>query len=134
VRGLAHARIGSIGARTGSFQTMRFSEKLLQASGLTVVTVDLSEIIFSAQSLGDDAPEVKAKLEGIAVYGRIPAYIKREKIVRQAKWTLAVDRWIEENESDASAIQCWRGLQDNFLLRHLRDHEHDGREAQPKRL
>ena len=41
-------------------------------------------------------------------------YIKPEKVVRQAKWTLAVDRWIEENECDASAIQCWRSLQDNF--------------------
>jgi L-fucose isomerase-like protein len=114
VRGLSHARIGSIGARTGSFQTMRFSEKLLQASGLTVVTVDLSEIIFSAGALGDDAPEVKAMLEEISAYGRIPAHIKREKIVRQAKWTIAVDRWIEENECDARAIQCWRSLQDNF--------------------
>jgi L-fucose isomerase-like protein len=114
VRGLKRARIGSIGARTGAFQTMRFSEKLLQASGLTVVTVDLSEIIFAANALADGAPEVKAKLEEIAGYGRIPSYIKPEKIVRQAKWTLAVDRWIEENECDASAIQCWRSLQDNF--------------------
>ena len=114
VRGLKHARIGSIGARTGAFQTMRFSEKLLQASGLTVVTVDLSEIIFAASALSDDAPEVKAKLEEIGAYGRIPSTIKPEKIVRQAKWTLAVDRWIEENECDASAIQCWRSLQDNF--------------------
>jgi L-fucose isomerase-like protein len=54
------------------------------------------------------------KLEEIAGYGRIPSYIKPEKVVRQAKWTLAVDRWIEENECDASAIQCWRSLQDNF--------------------
>ncbi len=114
VRGLRRARIGSIGARTGAFQTMRFSEKLLQASGLTVVTVDLSEIIFAASALSDDAPEVKAKLEEIGAYGRIPSTIKPEKIVRQAKWTLAVDRWIEENECDASAIQCWRSLQDNF--------------------
>ncbi len=114
VRGLTHARIGAIGARTGAFQTMRFSEKLLQASGLTVVTVDLSEIIHAAGNLRDDAPEVTAKLDEIAAYGRIPAYIKRENIVRQAKWTLAVNRWIEENECDASAIQCWRSLQDNF--------------------
>ena len=76
VRGLKHARIGSIGARTGSFQTMRFSEKLLQASGLTVVTVDLSEIIFAANAIADDAPEVKAKLAEIEAYGRIPSYIK----------------------------------------------------------
>jgi L-fucose isomerase-like protein len=114
VRGLKHARIGAIGARTGTFQTMRFSEKLLQASGLTVVTVDLSEIIFAAKAFADDAPEVKEKLDEIAAYGRIPAHIKRENIVRKAKWTLAVDRWIDDNGCDASAIQCWRSLQDNF--------------------
>jgi L-fucose isomerase-like protein len=114
VRGLKHARIGSIGARTGAFQTMRFSEKLLQAAGLTVVTVDLSEIIFAATALSDDAPEVKAKLDEIAAYGRVPTYIKPDKILKQAKWTIAVNRWVEENECDASAIQCWRSLQDNF--------------------
>ncbi len=53
-------------------------------------------------------------LEEIAAYGRIPAHIKRENIVKQAKWTIAVNRWIEENDCDASAIQCWRSLQDNF--------------------
>jgi len=114
VRGLKRARIGAIGARTGAFQTMRFSEKLLQASGLTVVTVDLSEIIFAAKAIADDAPEVKAKLDEIAAYGRIPPHIKRENVLRQAKWTLAVDRWIDDNGCDASAIQCWRSLQDNF--------------------
>jgi L-fucose isomerase-like protein len=114
VRGLKNARVGSIGARTGAFQTMRFSEKLLQASGLTVVTVDLSEIISAAQAVRDDAPEVKAKLAEIAAYGRIPAHIKAENILRQAKWTIAVDRWIDDNGCDASAIQCWRSLQDNF--------------------
>jgi L-fucose isomerase-like protein len=114
VRGLKNARVGSIGARTGAFQTMRFSEKLLQASGLTVVTVDLSEIIATAQAVRDDAPELKAKLAEIGAYGRIPAHIKPENILRQAKWTIAVDRWVEDNGCDASAIQCWRSLQDNF--------------------
>lgn len=114
VRGLKNARIGAIGARTGAFQTMRYSEKLLQASGLTVVTVDLSELIGAAEAIRDDAPDVKAKLDDIAAYGRIPAHIAKEKVVKQAKWTLAVDRWIEENECDASSIQCWRSLQDNF--------------------
>ena len=114
VRGLRSARIGAIGARTGPFQTMRFSEKLLQASGLTVVTVDLSEILHAAGALADSDGAVKAMLEEIAAYGRIPAHIKRENIVKQAKWTLAVNRWIEDNECDASAIQCWRSLQDNF--------------------
>ena len=114
VKGLKNARIGSIGARTGAFQTVRFSEKILQASGVTVVTVDLSEILGAAQAINSDAPEVKAQLERIASYGRIPAHIKQENIVKQAKLSLAVNRWIEENECDASAIQCWTSVQDNY--------------------
>ena len=114
MRGLKGARIGAIGARTGAFQTMRFSEKLLQASGLTVVTVDLSEIIHAAGAIADDASEVRSTLDQIDAYGRIPTYIKRENVLRQAKWTIAVNRWIDENECDATAIQCWRSLQDNF--------------------
>lgn len=114
VKGLRNARIGSIGARTGAFQTVRYSEKILQASGVTVVTVDLSEILGAAQAVNEDSPEVKAQLEKIAAYGRIPAHIKRENIVKQAKLSIAVNRWIEENECDASAIQCWTSVQDNY--------------------
>ena len=114
VRGLRNARLGSIGARTGAFQTMRYSEKLLQASGITVVTSDLSEMIFAAERVSDSDPEFLTKLDAIKAYGRIPAHIKPAQIAKQAKWSIAVDRWIDTNECDASAIQCWRSLQDNF--------------------
>jgi L-fucose isomerase-like protein len=114
VRGMRRARLGAIGARTGAFQTMRYSEKLLQASGITVVTVDLSEMMGKAGAIRDDEPDLLAKMERIKAYGTIPAHIKPAQIMTQAKWTLAVNRWIEENECDASAIQCWRSLQDNF--------------------
>jgi L-fucose isomerase-like protein len=114
VKGLRGARLGSIGARTGAFQTMRYSEKLLQASGVTVVTVDLSEMIGAAGRVSDTDADLITKLEKIRAYGTIPAHIKPEQIAKQAKWSLAVDRWIEENGCDASAIQCWRSLQDNF--------------------
>ncbi|MGV8950657.1 MAG: L-fucose/L-arabinose isomerase family protein [Cypionkella sp.] len=114
VRGLRGARLGAIGARTGAFQTMRYSEKLLQSSGITVLTVDLSEIMGKANAIRDDAPELLAKMKKIKAYGKIPAHIQTSQILTQAKWTLAVNRWIEENECDASAIQCWRSLQDNF--------------------
>ncbi len=114
VRGLRGARLGSIGARTGAFQTMRYSEKLLQAAGVTVVTVDLSEMISAAGKITDSDTDLLAKLSAIKAYGTIPNHIKPEQITRQAKWSLAVDRWIDANECDASAIQCWRSLQDNF--------------------
>ncbi len=114
VRGLRRARIGAIGARTAPFQTMRFSEKLLQASGISVVTVDLSEIIAAAGRLGEADPEVASRLEEIHAYGRIPSYIARENIVRQASFGVAVDRWMAANECDASSIQCWTSIEDNF--------------------
>jgi L-fucose isomerase-like protein len=114
VRGLRNARIGAIGARTPPFHTMRYSEKLLQASGITVVTVDLSEIIAVASALSEADRDVKSKLDEILAYGSIPRTIKRENIVKQACFSIAVDRWIEENGCDASSIQCWRSIQDNF--------------------
>jgi L-fucose isomerase-like protein len=114
VKGLRRARIGAIGARTTAFQTVRYSEKLLQASGITVVTVDLSEILAAANGIGDDSPEVKQKLEAIASYGRIPARITRERVVKQAKLGVAVEAWMEQNGCDASAIQCWTSVQETY--------------------
>jgi len=114
VRGLKQARIGAIGARTPPFQTVRYSEKLLQQTGITVVTVDLSEIIAAAKALRDDDPAVTAKLAAIMEYGRIPAAIKRENIVKQAKLSVTVERWMEANDCQAGAIQCWTSIQDNF--------------------
>ncbi len=114
VRGLRGARIGSIGARTGAFQTMRFSEKLLQDAGVTVVTVDLSEMMGAAAAIAADDADLTVTLRKIKGYGRIPAHIQPAQIEKQARWTLAVNRWIEANGCDASAIQCWRSLQDNY--------------------
>ena len=114
VKGLRHARIGAIGARPGAFQTVRFSEKLLQTTGITIVTVDLSEIMFAAQKLDPQAQAVQAKLAEIKAYGTIPARIPAEQVVRQAKLSVAIDEWMAKNELDASAIQCWTSIQENY--------------------
>ena len=114
VGGLRGARIGAIGARPAAFQTVRFSEKLLQGSGITVVPVDLSEIIFAAQSLDPGDPAVKAKLASIRSYGTIPDSIPSDNVVKQAKLSVAIDRWMDENECDASAVECWDSIQKNY--------------------
>jgi L-fucose isomerase-like protein len=114
VRGLRRARIGCIGARTAAFQTVRFSEKLLQATGITVVTADLSEILGKAQALGDADAEVRQRLSEVEAYGRIPPSIRRENVVKQAKLGVVIDRWVREHECDATAVQCWTSVQDNY--------------------
>ncbi|MGB3195591.1 MAG: fucose isomerase, partial [Phycisphaerae bacterium] len=68
VRGLRGARLGAIGARTGPFNTVRFSEKLLEAAGISVETLDLSEVLGRAERLGKGDPAVRAKLQAIRKY------------------------------------------------------------------
>jgi len=114
VNGLRHARIGAIGARPAAFQTVRYSEKLLQAAGVTVVPVDLSEIIFGARSLADDDPAVKTMLAEVIAYGKIPDTIPQSSILKQAKLSITIDRWMAENECDASAVECWDSIQKNY--------------------
>src|ERR1700726_3687045 len=41
VKGLRNLRIGAIGARPAAFNTVRYSEKILEANGITVETLDL---------------------------------------------------------------------------------------------
>ncbi len=56
VKGLRSARLGAIGARPGNFNTVRFSEKLLQAYGVSVTTVDLSEVFGQCPQAGRRSP------------------------------------------------------------------------------
>ena len=114
VGGLSFARIGAIGARPAAFQTMRYSEKLLQATGITVVPVDLSEILGAADRIDSDSKEVKQKLEEIHAYGTIPNYIHKENIIKQAKFGIASESWINENNIDAASFQCWTSIQENY--------------------
>ncbi len=113
VNKLSHSRIGQIGTRPLGFNTCRASEKLLQASGITVVPVDLSEILFNAQRIDENAAALKAKVEEIAHYAAIPAAY-REKVAKQARFGLAVEEWLAANECDAAAIQCWDSLEQNY--------------------
>ena len=113
VNGLRHARIGAIGARPAGFQTVRASEKLLQTSGITVVPVDLSEILGAARKIEDTDVELLKKLEEIKCYAVVPKEYS-DKLVLQAKFGVAVERWIEANQIDAVAVQCWDSLEQNY--------------------
>jgi L-fucose isomerase-like protein len=113
VRGLRSVRLGAIGARPGSFQTVRYSEKILQASGITVTTVDLSEILGDAARLADDAARVKDKLATIQAYAKHDT-VPSPAMVRMAKLGLVIDDWMQANDLQATALQCWTSIQKNY--------------------
>lgn len=113
VNGLKHARIGQIGTRPLGFNTCRASEKLLQASGITVVPADLSEILYAAEAIEDSDTDLLRQMENVAGYAEVPESY-REKLRLQCKFGVAVNRWVEANQVDAVAIQCWDSLEQNF--------------------
>jgi L-fucose isomerase-like protein len=113
VRGLRRARLGAIGARPAAFNTVRFSEKILERAGISVVTADLSSVLGDAQRLAADDPRVAAKVTAITGYAdasRLP----QEKLLLTARLAVTVERWCEENDVHATALQCWDSIQANY--------------------
>lgn len=113
VKGMRKVRIGAVGARPGGFNTVRYSEKILQRNGISVITVDLSEILGNANKLNPDDKLVKEKLDKIRAYaptGKTPA----DRLIQIAKLDVVLADFMEENSLDASAIQCWTSLQKNY--------------------
>lgn len=113
VKGLRNVRIGAVGARPGAFNTVRYSEKILQRNGISVTTVDLSEILGNANKLTANDKSVKEKLEKIHAYtstGNTPD----DRLVQIAKLDVVLADFMQENYLDATAIQCWTSLQKNY--------------------
>lgn len=113
VKGLKGLRVGAIGTRPIGFQTMRVSEKLLQASDITVVPVDMSEIIAAAEKIKENDPSVIEKVAAIQNYGSC-SMVSKDKIAKQARFGLAVENWIKANNIDISALQCWESIEKNY--------------------
>ena len=113
VKSLRSARIAQIGARVAPFRTVRYSEKLLQKSGITVEVEDFSEILADIAEIRDEAL-IAQTVERVQAYGNVAACATEEKLVRQAKLIVAVENWMREHRCDASAIQCWDSVEANY--------------------
>lgn len=113
VNGLRGVRLGAVGARPGAFNTVRYSEKILERQGISVTTVDLSEFLAEAERTSDDDPLVRTKLDEITSYAPA-ANVPERPLLQMAKLATILNRWMEENALDATAIQCWTSMQQNF--------------------
>jgi L-fucose isomerase-like protein len=113
VRGLKHVRFGAIGGRPAAFNTVRYSEKILEFAGIAVEPVDLYEIIGRVDRLADNDRGVKAKLNKITSYTNVES-IPAESLLKMAKFGTVVDRWAKENQLVGTAVQCWTALEEFF--------------------
>lgn len=113
VTGLRGATIGAIGTRPPAFDTVRCSEKILEASGISVEPVDLSEILFAVQALKDDDDRVAARLAAVKDYFG-PSDAPAEAVTKIAKLAVVIDEWCDQAGVDAMAFQCWTSIQANL--------------------
>lgn len=113
VNGLKKARFGQVGARPAAFLTVRYSEKLLERMGISVETIDLSEILGKISKINDDDIKVKDRSNQLKEYvntGGIPEIA----ILKMAKFAIVIEDFINEKELVGTAIQCWTALEEYF--------------------
>lgn len=112
-KGLRRLRIGAIGARPAAFNTVRYSEKLLENNGISVEPIDLSEIFGRVRKLSDSDSKVQNKLQAIRDYvpvGDTP----KESLNKMAALGVVVEDWMRDNDLQISAVQCWTSMEEYF--------------------
>ena len=113
VKGFKNLRIGAIGARPAAFNTVRYSEKLLERSGITVDTLDLSEVFGQIAKLPDDEARVQEKLATIKRY--LPLNNTPEAaLVKMSKLGVVIDGFMTSHELTISSVQCWTSMEEYF--------------------
>jgi L-fucose isomerase-like protein len=113
VKGMRRVRIGAVGARPNAFNTTRYSEKLLERAGISVNTLDLSEVFGRTAEITTGDRRVAERIDAIRMYADSTA-APDESMVRMAKFALVIDDWMEELGLTATAIQCWSSMQKNY--------------------
>jgi len=113
VNGMRRARFGQVGARPAAFTTVRYSEKLLEQAGISVESIDLSEILGQTARLADDDPHVTGRLAAIRDYATTSG-VPQEPLLKMAKFAVVMDRFIANHELDGTAVQCWTAMEEFY--------------------
>ena len=116
VRGLKGARIGCIGERTTPFKTVRYSEKLLEASGISVESKSLVEIVAQVHALSGSDPRVAAKLKKLTGFLPSTRDVPPTAMATTAKLGVVLEEWVREYRIDSYALQCWSAMQDALSI------------------
>ena len=113
VNNIRKARILAIGTRPAAFQTVRFSEKLLQKNGISVLIEDIGNLISDAKKI-DDKEKLEKTIAEIRSYANISEDTPAEKVEKLARFQIVLEESVESHDADCAAVQCWNVLQNQF--------------------
>ncbi len=110
VGGVKGMVVGSIGARTTAFKTVRIDEVALQRHGITMETIDLSEVIKRVGSVSTSADPYRRKAEVLKAYTSWNG-VPEPALEKIARLGVVLDEVVSEHGMDAIALRCWVELQ-----------------------
>ncbi|MBW7863749.1 MAG: hypothetical protein H3C30_04965 [Candidatus Hydrogenedentes bacterium] len=110
VKAMRRMTLGAIGARTTAFKTVRIDELTLQRHGITMETVDLSDVFSRMKALKDSDKALKEKaavLKNYSNWGKTP----KAAFDTIARLGVVLDGLVDEMKLDAMAVRCWIEMQ-----------------------
>ncbi|MBD3184954.1 hypothetical protein GF312_21910 [Candidatus Poribacteria bacterium] len=111
VKGMKGARLGQVGVRPTTFETVGYDEAaLIKSFGQNVIYANLSDIVDNAKKYLDDDPAVQETVEDIKnSYAEIT--VSDKYIINSAKLELALMEFWNSNRLSAMGVQCWPSIQ-----------------------
>jgi L-fucose isomerase-like protein len=113
VKGLKNLRIGAIGARPTAFNTVRYSERIFETSGISIETIDLSEIFGRINKMKDNDDAAQAKLAAVKKYVSTSG-VPDDALLKMSKLGAVIDGWMKQTNVSISAVQCWTSMEEFF--------------------
>jgi L-fucose isomerase-like protein len=111
VKGLRGARIGQIGVRPESFETVGYDEgALARKFSQNVIYAELADLVRSAQGFADDDPRVRTAIADVR--GSVAQVtVSSHHIIDSAKLQVALVEFSARARLSAMAVQCWPSIQ-----------------------
>jgi L-fucose isomerase-like protein len=110
VNGFKGMTVGAIGARTTAFKTVRIDEVALQRHGVTMETLDLSDVMRRMRLLKTTDADFVTKAKTLEAYTSWDG-VPRASLENVAKLGVVLDRIVAEYGLHALALRCWIELQ-----------------------
>lgn len=111
VKGMKGARLGQVGVRPATFETVGYDEHALALKfGQNIIYANLDDIVDAARRFADDDPAVAATMSSVqAEFPQIT--VGSNYLVNAAKLELALTEFWRRSKLSAMAVQCWPAIQ-----------------------
>ncbi|NLT73398.1 MAG: hypothetical protein GXX94_04280 [Chloroflexi bacterium] len=110
VKALIGARIGQVGVRPATFETVAYDEvAMINKFQQNVVPANISDIVAAARGFADDDPRVQALIDQVRETHAILT-VADDYLLSEAKVELALRDFYTQNKLSAMAVQCWPSI------------------------